>query len=247
MELEETSILVVEDEPVVREIISAWLARTGSRVLSAANGAEALEVLAANHANLVVSDVQMPVMDGITLLKRLPEVVKHRPAFLFITGYSTLAPREAYDLGADALLEKPIARDHLLTAVKRSLTQRDVLWQTPVDFAPQVVLRAAFDNLAATLREQRLAFGRGGFCMESSQTLTEGPVRFVIEFTEDQRHLQGYGIVRWVSPLEGQVGIELLHVDDENRPWVVELAQRSGLMAFIPRTVNTDHADGSNI
>ena len=82
--------------------------------------------------------------------------------------------------------------------------------------------------------------------MESSQAVAEGPIGFEIDFIEDEIHLQGYGIVRWASPLERQVGIELLHVDDQNRPWVVELAQRSGLMTFIPRSVNTDPADGSN-
>jgi CheY-like chemotaxis protein len=69
--LEQASILYVEDEPFLRESMAAWLKQKAERVFCAEHGAEALEILAANKIDLVVSDVRMPVMDGITLVKKI--------------------------------------------------------------------------------------------------------------------------------------------------------------------------------
>jgi len=240
MQLAQASILLVEDEPVVCEIMSVWLQRAGSHVLTAANGAEALELLAAHHVDLIISDLQMPVMDGITLLKRIHAGGGQCPVVIFITGYSNVAPRDAYDMGAEALREKPIERDQLLETIKRSLMDRNSRWRTPMEPAPQAVLHAVFDSLASALREQKIALGRGGFCIQSAQALVEGPVRFMIEFREDRRCLQGQGIVRWISPSDMQAGIEFMHVDDQSRPWAIELTEQNNRMEFIPRSVSTE-------
>jgi CheY-like chemotaxis protein len=236
MQLAEATILLVEDEPVVCEIMSVWLERAGSRVFTAANGAKALELLATQHVDLMISDLQMPVMDGITLLKRIHTDGGPCPVVIFITGYSNVPPRDVYDLGAEALLEKPIERDQLLETIQRSLMDRNSRWRTPMDAAPQAVLHAVFDSLASALREQRIAFGHGGFCIESSQPLSEGPIGFNIEFRDGQKRLKGQGIVRWTSLEERLAGIELMHVDDENRAWMAELAERNKGAAFIPHS-----------
>jgi hypothetical protein len=159
---------------------------------------------------------------------------------IFITGYSDLSPRDAYDLGAEALLEKPIERDQILGIVERCLMDHNTLWKAPVDFVPPVVLHETFDSLSAALQKQRIAFGHGGFCIETSQAMQEGPVGFQIEFREEQKFLCGEGIVRWTAPLERQIGIELLHVDDAYRGWVIELAKQEGRVAFIPRSVRAE-------
>ena len=59
MQLKDATVLIVDDEPVLCEIKSAWLTRLVGRVLVANNGAEALEVLAANPVDLVITDIRM--------------------------------------------------------------------------------------------------------------------------------------------------------------------------------------------
>jgi two-component system chemotaxis response regulator CheY len=71
MDLKDATILVVDDEPDWRSIIADWLRREGSCVLLAEDGAEALKLIHTNKIDAVVSDVRMPVMDGITLLKNI--------------------------------------------------------------------------------------------------------------------------------------------------------------------------------
>ena len=235
MQLKDAAVLIVDDEPVLCEIKSAWLTRLVGRVLVASNGAEALEVLAASHVDLLITDIRMPVMDGLTLLKKITDSGKPRPGVIFITGFSDFEPRDAYHLGVDAILEKPMDRDDLLQAVNRSLTSRPELWRTAVDVMPAAVLRSTFPSLATALQEHKIAFGRGGFCIAVSQDLQEGPIGILLEFREDRSVLQGQGIVRWVSAAEGLAGIELRYVAPVCE-WLAELAEHNEIATFIPRS-----------
>jgi CheY-like chemotaxis protein len=121
VKLEHASILYVEDEPLLRESMGAWFKQKSERTFCAEHGAEALEILAANKIDLVVSDVRMPVMDGITLVKKINQAGTRRPRVILITGFSDVSLRQASDLGIDAVLEKPIDRKKLLDAVQRIL------------------------------------------------------------------------------------------------------------------------------
>ena len=77
MQLKGAAILVVDDEPALQKIFADWVQREGATVYAASNGAEALEVAQAHHIDLVLSDVRMPVMDGVTLAKRLKDVEQY--------------------------------------------------------------------------------------------------------------------------------------------------------------------------
>lgn len=69
--LKNKSILIVEDEPPQRNILRDELIQAGFSVLEAKNGVEGLEVALANHPDLILLDLVMPVMDGMTMLKKL--------------------------------------------------------------------------------------------------------------------------------------------------------------------------------
>ena len=141
MELKQASILLVDDEPFLREIMGVWLGRAAGQVLCAENGAEALKVLAANKIDLIVSDVRMPVMDGIALLKKIKETGGPTPRVIFITGFSDITLREAFDMGVEAVLEKPIPREELLSIAARALAEADELWREPPGAAPAMKLK----------------------------------------------------------------------------------------------------------
>src|SRR5215467_12578834 len=100
MQLEQAMVLIVEDEPALREIIGAWFQRIAGKALTAANGAEALEIIATYPVELVISDMRMPIVDGITLLKNIRASRRNLPVIL-ISGYSDTEARTAFDLGAE--------------------------------------------------------------------------------------------------------------------------------------------------
>jgi CheY-like chemotaxis protein len=122
VKLEEASVLFVEDEPFLSETMCAWLKRKVGQVFCAEHGAGALKILATNKIDLIISDVRMPVMDGIALVKQLNEAGTRRQHVILITGFSDVTSQQAYELGIDAIVEKPIDREELLDVMQRSLT-----------------------------------------------------------------------------------------------------------------------------
>jgi two-component system, chemotaxis family, chemotaxis protein CheY len=236
MLLKNASILVVDDEPDLLEIMAEWLRREGCNVLVAENGAEALSLVQDNHIDVVVSDIHMPVMDGVTMLQKIKSASTYLPSVMFITGFYDIEPREAYELGAEAMMSKPIERKQLLSVVARILTAREDLWRLPPADKADAVLLANFESLASALTSGLIAFGRGGFCIYSTLQLVEGPVDLLLDFQADQRKVTGRGIVRWTDFAEAQLGIEITHLDDGNRPWILSLTEPNHSASFIPRT-----------
>ena len=114
------TILLVEDEPAVKDLFAQALRREGYTVHEARNGLEALEVESTiPHIDLLVTDVAMPYMKG-------PELARHLRArqddlkVIFVSGY--VAPG---DLGQhQGLLHKPFVRQQLLDKIKEVLAQR---------------------------------------------------------------------------------------------------------------------------
>jgi CheY-like chemotaxis protein len=241
MKLEEASILFVEDEPFLRETMGAWLGQKAGRTFCAEHGADGLKILAANKIDLVVSDVRMPVLDGIGLVKKLNQTGAYRPRVILTTGFSDLSLREAYAMGVDAIVEKPISREQLLAAMRRSLTGPDELWREPRDIPPDRQLKINFPSLAAALEKKRIAFGRRGFCIKSA-TLGAGPVAFAVDFKADHRVLAGQGVVRWSAPQDKQAGIEITHVEEGSRAWLIDLMERSRPISFIPGSTGAQPA-----
>jgi CheY-like chemotaxis protein len=247
MDIKKATILLVDDEPFLREIMAGWLARAVGRVVCAEDGADALRILADEDIDLILSDVRMPVMDGIALLKNIGGTRNGAPGVIFITGFSDVPLREAYDMGVEAILEKPITREELLKLAARALADPDELWQGDPSDALEMKLKSSFTGLATALAERRIAFGRRGFCVETAGNLHEGPVEFVIEFKQDRLVLSGQGVVRWTAPAESKAGIEITWLDDASRDWMVDYVERNKPAAFIPGLAGLDSPLQANI
>jgi two-component system, OmpR family, phosphate regulon sensor histidine kinase PhoR len=121
---DQRTILVVDDEKVIREGCSLILKPEGFRVLTAENGKEALDLLGSEPVNLVLCDLKMPVMGALEVLEeagvRHPEV-----PIIIITGHGTVDDAvECMKRGAYDFVTKPFRVDHLLIAVNRALEKQ---------------------------------------------------------------------------------------------------------------------------
>jgi two-component system chemotaxis sensor kinase CheA len=113
-------VLVVDDSPIVRDLLGELLSSVGLEVRAAGDGAAALEALAAEPFDLIVCDVEMPVMDGFELLRRLRARSERVPVVMVTTRGSAADRSMAAALGADALIVKSeFENAHLLAAVRR--------------------------------------------------------------------------------------------------------------------------------
>jgi len=237
MQLKDASILAVDDEDLLLQLVGEWFENVAGKVFSARDGIEAMEVLAQHEIDLIVTDVRMPVMNGISLLKEVKARQGRKPHVIFITGFADLEARDAYDLGAEAILEKPFEFADLLNAAKRSLLERDEIWQMPLDLAAYPTLTGSFASLTQALQEHRITFGRGGFCVETKQRLVEGPVNIKLDFKAERYALSGQGIVRWLGNEANQVGVELTYVAKESRERLLQLTEQAA--PFIPSAART--------
>jgi CheY-like chemotaxis protein len=123
MDLKGATILVADDELDLLEILRRWLEREGAQVLTAANGEAALALLAKNKVDAIVSDVRMPVMDGVEFARRVTAGADH-PPILFVSGFADIDQKACAELGITALLPKPVRRQDILDAVRRVLGGR---------------------------------------------------------------------------------------------------------------------------
>ncbi|MGH2352107.1 MAG: response regulator [Chloroflexota bacterium] len=114
-------ILVVDDDPSIRNVLSEILAMEGYRVETAANGAEALRALERTRPSLVLLDMRMPVLNGWDFARAL----SHRGVKLPIVVMTAAqdAGRWAAEIGADAYLPKPFELLDLLDTVERVRTR----------------------------------------------------------------------------------------------------------------------------
>jgi two-component system cell cycle sensor histidine kinase/response regulator CckA len=115
------TVLLVEDEPMVRTVAERALTRHGYTVICADNGEDALEVLdRGEHIDLLISDVVMPGMDGPTMVR---EARKSRPdlKILFMSGYAEEQLRNSIDIDHVNFLPKPFSVTELAEAARRTL------------------------------------------------------------------------------------------------------------------------------
>ncbi|MBX9296006.1 response regulator [Chromobacterium piscinae] len=115
------SILIVDDAASIRATVSIALKGAGYEVIEACDGNDALAKLNGVRVNLVISDVNMPGMDGITLLKRLKEGAATRflPVIMLTTEGSEDKKMQGKEAGAKAWIVKPFDPAKLLDAVSK--------------------------------------------------------------------------------------------------------------------------------
>jgi CheY-like chemotaxis protein len=120
-------ILVVEDNTDSRDILAKLLRMCGYEVNSASDGESGYEAALREVPDLIITDINMPVMDGIQLLKKVREEgLLARTAVLVVTAFGDEAAREAIEAGADASAAKPFDFDGFIDTVESLLFRHRV-------------------------------------------------------------------------------------------------------------------------
>ena len=119
-------ILIVDDDPSIREILTTQLARLHFETAAAANGQEAVELFLSEKPDLVLMDILMPVMDGLAACKKMRSLEKKdtRVPILFLTARETRHDQMSSALsGGDDFITKPISLQDLCARVQAALAR----------------------------------------------------------------------------------------------------------------------------
>jgi len=117
-------LLVVEDDPEMRDLLKKVLEKAGHQVAAAGNGLEALALLPQQSFDLVVTDMRMPLGGGLSLLEAIPTASPGTPVII-VTAFGDRDSRiRAIQLGAAAFISKPLRMAELTAAVQAALTGR---------------------------------------------------------------------------------------------------------------------------
>lgn len=121
------NILIVDDEQSYRQLLSLVFEEQGNNIRTAMNGRQALEMLDAEPADIIISDVKMPDMDGIEMLRAVRETLPDLGVILMTAFASVETAREAFKLGADDFIQKPFDVEELKLIVKKTLEKQALI------------------------------------------------------------------------------------------------------------------------
>lgn len=244
--MDNKTILVVDDEPELRNIIALDLEGRGYRTLRASNGRDAFEAVGSRGVDLIISDVRMPGGDGLELLDRVKTCDPMLPVFL-VTAFTDLTPEDAYERGADVILLKPYERAILHTSIQKALRPLEKRWGDREGGLRQF---PGCLSLKATLRGTP-RIGRGGIFvpLEPGQLQRLGPcpvpasISFELLFSDSPfpGTIEGVGSLRWMrsgssKQLPSGCGIEFEELVESSRKWLVQRIVAESALSFIPKT-----------
>ena len=115
------NILIVDDSASIRQVVKINLATAGHTVTEAVDGQDALAKVQAQKPDLIISDINMPNMDGLTFVRKLKEIPEYKfiPIIMLTTESQEEKKMEGMSIGVKAWLVKPFKPDQLMAAVSR--------------------------------------------------------------------------------------------------------------------------------
>jgi two-component system, NtrC family, response regulator PilR len=150
-------ILIVDDEQSMRDFLSIMLKKEGYEVVSAENGNDALKAVQADIFDLVITDVKMPGMDGIGVLKAVKDV-SPETVVIMITAYATAETAvEAMKLGAYDYITKPFKVDEIKLVIEKALEKRH-LRKENILLKREMESRRGFENFIGNSEPMQKVF-----------------------------------------------------------------------------------------
>ncbi|WP_373057959.1 two-component regulator propeller domain-containing protein [Zunongwangia sp. H14] len=195
------TLMIVEDNAEVREYISGLL-REYCTIVEATNGKEALELIEDKQPDLIISDIMMPVMDGVNLtrsLKTNPQT-SHIPVILLTARATSAQQMEGYETGADAYITKPFSEQILKLRIKNLLRSRNLLRDKFTSEKPILPADLAINSLDEKFLEDLIGIIRENIDTESLNA----------EFISKEMGMSHSVIYKKVKALTGMTFVEFV-------------------------------------
>lgn len=233
-------LLLVDDDEDILLTFAALFKREGFAITTAPSGSVALDHLAAHPVDLVLSDVRMPVIDGIELVERVVGDFRPGPPVILMSGYHDLSEAEALDRGAVRVLTKPIEAKAVVPFMHRIVRAPRERWGTQPAPPPTTTVRLRVEDLEGAQAEGDFGFGRGGIFVRAQDPTLEVGIDVNVE-VEAARGVGFTAIAKiiWCRRRENPYfftgyGLEILAASGSSLEAAVKHAGNPDLKPFIP-------------
>jgi FixJ family two-component response regulator len=247
-------VLVIDDEVDICELISEELTRRGMKVYCFSNPSEALRSLPSIKLDVIISDIRMPGMNGLELLKEIRKTHHYFPSILFVSGFSkNAALDQIMDMGAIALLEKPIDMNRLFNLIMEQFIDdmKERSRYMRLERHIPTVINEKFHMGIGTI-------GFGGVFIPKTDPLhlgvTGSPnsagsiyenldvgslVSFQFQLGQDEGTISAVGEVAWKRSLSKDglppgMGVKFVQISDHDRDKILDFARLNCILSFIP-------------
>lgn len=228
----DATLLVVEDEPNIRELLATSLRFAGFEVHTAAQGSTALQLAAEVEPDLLVLDVMLPDMDGFTITRRLRERDQHMPV-LFLTARDSVDDKvKGLTVGGDDYVTKPFSLEEVVARIRAILRRSRAEDQADED---RVLI---FEDL--TLNEDTYEVSRAGRVIEVSPTefnllryLMQNPHR-VLSKAQILDHVWDYDFRGEMGIVESYISYLRRKIDTEGLPPLIHTKRGVGYVLRLP-------------
>ncbi len=234
------TLLVVDDEVDLRDIMVSELEFMGARVLQAGNISAAKEVLKNHPIDLIVSDIRMPGGTGVDLLDYVKAQDAESPPVVLITGFADITIEDAFNKGAEALVNKPFKIDDLVQVVARNTLPHGERFNLE-DVEGTQNLELTFDRpLEDIMATRKVMIGRGGISLVLSLTRKKiehsESINFDLQFTD--LRLQGVATCRWRKAQEDgthvALGLEFMRLEEKTLSFLKGYWRDHPMIAYMP-------------
>ncbi|GIL16500.1 MAG: hypothetical protein BroJett040_02510 [Oligoflexia bacterium] len=230
-------ILVVDDEPDLRDILKDEFEFCGATVAIAENGKEALHLIKETTFDLILSDIRMPGGDGVTLAKEVKAMNHSKPVMMLITGFADITSDRAYDLGIEGFFTKPFNLEVITRSAQSAMLEPNERWSRPYAGTAPVKALPSGGEFEELKRQKSLSLGRGGFFLKGE--VPQIRVSDVVKFDFGPQ-LQGTGQVKWVrSEPDGDLaglGVEILFLEPGSLSAFLAEMNMVNPEAYIPKS-----------
>lgn len=243
MKQSEVRVLIVEDDPNLSEALVGLFKSFGFLTTTASNGFEALVALEKSECHAVLTDIRMPKMDGVTLLKTIRGRNRQWPKVMIISGYADYSAEDLFEMGADGYFVKPFASSVVRDALKKALVAPAERWSHAPTEAIHLGLAREYQSFERIIESGEVKFGNGGFsiALNAQAPPVGSKVRFSFAFNEGAfRKIDGTGTVRWVRTFlrEGEtkaLGVEFDSIHPEIHAEFSRWLRDRNFLAYIPK------------
>ncbi|KAB8040669.1 response regulator [Silvanigrella paludirubra] len=193
-------VLVVDDQDAFLQAVVDEIQFHGFEAMTAKNGLEGLEQANKSKFDLILSDIRMPNKDGQWFLSELRKTQKCFPPFIFMTGFADLSIQDAYSMGADGFLGKPLNPEKLEIILEKICLPLEKRWSAPPKNAPVHHISKNFSCSYDDQNLREISFGRGGMYLGIEKLAFEigDSISFKFEFSNgDIKKFEGSGNIVW--------------------------------------------------